>query len=181
MLGLVVMLPIIGFTGGAASAHVLKQNGNISGVLHVPPTDEPAAGVDTTLYVAFADKSHAFNLTDCECELHIEQNGKNIHEEPIKPQLAGSTLTSQNMFNFPAIGSYVIEVHGHAKNGQFSDFGLAYTVRVTTDSRSSAPVARNQNTTAIGIISIGVLAGIGVFGVAGARDSGRYRKSPNKV
>ncbi|MEJ0073385.1 MAG: hypothetical protein WDN27_04895 [Candidatus Saccharibacteria bacterium] len=47
---------------GAASAHVLKIDGSIGGVLHINPDDNPTTGNPTDYILSFDDDSGKFNL-----------------------------------------------------------------------------------------------------------------------
>jgi hypothetical protein len=165
-----------------ASAHVLRQaNGTISGVLHIPLSDQPRAGEPSKLNVTFGDKENKFSLVNCICTMTIKQYGKILQTIELKPQMAGAALTSSSTYEFPSLGAFDIIVHAKAKAGEFREFNLAYDVDVESDARAGSTEVVRQDTSPIFLLGAGTLAGIAVFAVAGARDSGRYRPAPIKT
>lgn len=159
-----------------AGAHVLRQGNGISALLHIPPIDQPRAGETTDLYVSFGDKNKTFNLQNCRCTVAIEKEDKVLTKLPLKPTLPGATQEGMVTYTFPSVGTYDLAIEGSAVNGQFSKFALPYDVQIASDINVSSTMHKRNINPEIAMISAGLLLGIAVFAVAGARDSGRYRK-----
>lgn len=172
-----VLLVMIG-ASGISRAHELEQDTGISGVLHIPPVDEPKAGQQTQLFVSFGDKLDRFNLTDCNCTMTFEKGGKTLQTVPLRPQIAGATLASVTDYEFPSAGDYGISVKGHATNEQFPDFSLPYDVTVENSAENGALSTKKNNSSSVGLLGVGAIALIGVFCYAGIKDGGRYRQQP---
>lgn len=174
LLVLALVMVITVTSAGTASAHVLKQNNGISGVLHIPPDDNPKAGEVTTLGISFGDKPGAFSLQDCDCSVAIAQNGKTLQTVTPAPALAGATLDSYSKVTFPSIGVYDIVATGSSKSGAFAKFTLDYVVRVATDVNGGAvPVAKSTSVTPI-IIGLGSFGLIAVVAYGAIGQGGRY-------
>jgi hypothetical protein len=161
-------------TGGIASAHVLKENNGISGVLHIPPEDNPEAGQPTELDESFGDSNSTFSLGDCNCKVVVTSNGKAIQTTTLAPQLAGATLDTVATVNFPAIGVYDVIISGSAKDGAFHSFSLDYLVRVPT-AVGVTPQTNGQGLD-VAIIGGGSLVVLLMFGVTMIQRGGRYAK-----
>lgn len=162
----------------SASAHVLKADAGISAVLHMPPDDNPVVGDNTRIYLAFADVKDKFALQDCDCEVHILQDGEEIAKLPtLKPALAGASTKGTTSYVFPADGAYEIEVHGRAKQGTFPEFTLAFIVRASGGS--------GQGDTAKGlqalIIGSGALIIVGMLAYLNMSSGGRYTTEANSL
>lgn len=164
-----VLLPL-----GTVQAHVLREDHGISGVLHMPPSDEPRANEPTSLNISFGDKNGTLNLADCNCNLQVSKDGKDLAKVPLKPQ---AKLSAAGTYTFPAIGVYDVVVTGTPRNSAFPTFQLTYIVRVASDVRTTASLERKNSNTVLLIVSFGVLAGIALLANAGMRDGGRYSKN----
>lgn len=164
----IVLLPL-----GTAQAHVLREDHGISGVLHMPPSDEPRANESTDLYISFGDKTGALNLADCNCNLQVSKDGNQLATVPLRPR---AKLSAAGTYTFPTVGVYDVVATGTPKNSAFPAFRLTYIVRVASDVRTTASLERKNSNTVFLIVSFGVLAGIALLANAGLRDSGRYSK-----
>lgn len=168
---------------GSASAHVLRQNNGISGVLHIPPNDDPTAGVPTKLGVSFANKTRNFSLQDCNCTVALQLDGKTVQTATPTPALAGATLDSFSTVTFPQVGVYTVHVTGSSKTNVFPDFTLDYPVRVATDARGGmANVTKTSNGSMTPIIiGLGSFALIAIVAYAAIGEGGRYAPAPEPV
>jgi hypothetical protein len=176
-----VALPGIGL--GTASAHVLKQSNGISGVLHIPPDDNPKAGEVTTLGISFGDKTGAFGLQDCDCKVAIAQDGKTLQTVVPVPALEGATLDSYSKVTFPKVGVYDVVATGTSKTGAFPTFKLDYAVRVASAAGgdlASTTASSSTNLTPI-IIGLGTFALIAVVAYGAIGQGGRYAPEPVKT
>ncbi len=173
-----VLLVII-FSYGITQAHVLKQDNAISGVLHMPPSDDPTAGEPTKIGIIFADKTGGFSLQGCDCKIRLEQKGKLLETVIPEPALAGATVSSISTLTFPRIGVYDLIATGNSKDDTFQNFKLSYEVRVasgTGDAAASTPVKSNSegNTTML-IIAAGSFAILAMVAFVAIDQGGRYK------
>ena len=178
-LGLGVLLIVSYGTVGLAAAHVLKQDNGISGVLHIPPEDNPAAGQSTELDESFGDAKDAFTLQDCNCGVVVRQGNRVLQTVKLTPHFSDSTLDAKfATVRFPSIGIYDVIVQGNAKNGAFNNFTLDYLVRVAVSANGSS--ASSSNGTQVLILGAGALAILGLFAYTYIRAGGRYKMAPAK-
>ena len=113
---------------GTASAHVLKNDGDIGAVMHVEPDDNPLAGVPVTYQLVFNDTSHRFSLSTCDCTATIQTIGGVVKTEAINTK---HELDSKSTVTFPEPDVYTLRVRGEPKvAGAFQPFTLNYTIRV---------------------------------------------------
>ncbi len=166
-------------TSNVAQAHVLKRNNDISGVLHIPPNDDPKAGEVTIIGVSFADKKGAFSLQDCDCKVELEHNDKVLQTTIPEPALAGATLDSYSKITFPRVGDYHIHASGASKTGAFSSFDLEYQVHVASGvgvAAATKPVSSKSNNGAtMLIISIGSFFALAMVAIVAIGRGGRYK------
>lgn len=165
-LGLAIAVGLFTFllapvTTGQVAAHVLKQDHDISGVLHIAPDDAPVAAEPTVLDVSFGDAKNAFNLTNCDCQVMVKKDTRAVQTVTLRPSLAGSTLNSTATVQFPVIGVYDVIVRGSAKDGSFPAFQLDYPARVATTAGGSR--ASSNNVIIVVIIGLGGLAILSLF------------------
>lgn len=128
LLGAALMLPMV------AGAHELKANGTIGAVLHVQPNDNATSGQPTSYTLAFRDTTQRLHLSECLCQVVIEQGGRLVSS-----QLLAATfpLESTNTYTFAEPGVYTLRVQGTPKAaGAFEAFSLAFTLRVTAGGES---------------------------------------------
>ncbi len=161
-----------------ASAHVLKQDHGISGVLHIPPEDSPSAAVPVTLNVSFADVKNSFSLANCDCQIVVQLNGNVIQAAPLRPYFSGSTLSSTSSVEFPKPGVYTVIARGSAQDDSFPKFQLQYLVRVTAGADSPATLS-NKGSSVI-IIAVGSLAILALFASIAIAGGSRYKQKPQK-
>ncbi len=179
-LGLVLLLTT-GLSGGVAKAHVLKQNNGISGVLHIPPIDEPNAGELTKLDISFGDQTSGFNLQDCDCKVSIARDGKILQTVLPEPALQGATLESVSRVTFPKVGVYDIIATGSDKAGTFPSFKLTYTVRVASGEGAvtTSPVKSMTNSgPTMLIVGVGSFAVLAMLAFVAIGQGGRYTTTP---
>jgi len=132
------------------SAHVLKTDGNIGAVMHVNPDDDPIAGLDSSFYFEFKDKSGKFDPAKCDCNAVILENGKELFKTAIFAQSASLTSSSFT-FNFPEKNVYQLKVIGTANDNSFQNFTLNYDIRVAKDaSNETNKIISNESIIIIG-------------------------------
>lgn len=112
-----------------ASAHILKVDGNIGAVLHIPPNDHPFTNTPTEFTLTFvSDDSGKFNLAGCNCTVSFIQNGKTIASQPLG---VSDIDFSDNHHTFTKPGVYTFHVTGSPQRaGEFQSFSLYYEERI---------------------------------------------------
>ncbi len=171
------LLLMAGFgTTGLAAAHVLKQDNGTSGVLHIPPEDNPQAGQPTELDIAFGNQANAFSLQDCVCKVMIKSNDQVLQTVQLEPYASGATLDSKATVRFPAAGVYDVIISGSAKDGRFHAFQLNYLVRVT----GVANAPGTNNGASVIIISAGSLIILAMIAYSAVKAGQRYQRKPAK-
>lgn len=184
---LFVLLAVIGslvIAAPPASAHVLKEDNGIYGVLHIPPDDSPSAGQQTDLSMSFGDAQDAFLLQDCDCRVVIKKDGATVQRTGLKPSRPDSTLAGDAFVNFPSVGVYEVLVEGSAKDGAFADFKLDYTVRVAVAIGQPAAASKGADILIIGAGALAILAMVATMQIrqgrryipAAAKPTGNKRK-----
>ena len=113
------------------SAHILKTDGSIGGILHIDPEDDPISRQPTNMFWDFTNHGQKFEIKDCICSVSILENGKEIEKE----QLVTDTFT----YTFPKKDVYQINVSGSSKNSSFQPFILSYDIRVERESTTLQP------------------------------------------
>ncbi len=126
---LVCLCIVVSVPTTSVSAHTRKVDGDVSGVLHISPDDEPVSGSPSTYVLFLTDYTKRFSLSACNCRLLIKQNGNIIATQPLKANaqsIPGGSIT------FPAADVYELIFSGvPLKDGAFQPFVLHYTQRVT--------------------------------------------------
>jgi hypothetical protein len=178
LLSLPVLLIVVFGTTSLASAHVLKQDNGIDGILHIPPEDNPEAGQPTEMDEAFSDQQNRFSLPDCDCMMSVMSNGKVLQKVALQPYFSGSTLDSKATVQFPSIGIYNVSVTGSAKDHKFPNFTLDYLVRVAVNANGTGATANDGGD--VLIIGVGALAILGLFAYTGISAGERYKKKGDK-
>ena len=169
---------VVGLSAGVASAHVLKQDNGITGVLHIPPEDNPLAGQPTELDVSFDSVGNVFNITHCDCKVVIKNNTTTLQTVALGPIASGAELDAKAVVQFPAIGVYDVVIGGTAQDHSFHKFTLDYVVRVASSVNATAPVkTQSQDILILSIGSLGVLAVVGYMSIS---SGGRYRRAAVK-
>ncbi len=142
--------------GGIASAHVLKQDNGLYGILHIQPDDSPSAGHPTQLVFYFGSNlpQYTFALSDCQCEARLIENGATLSTTPITSE-GGSDTVGQAIVTFPKLAVYSIVVTAHPKDTAFPAFALTYPTRV--DQSNTAPGQHSRNVIEYAILGLGIL------------------------
>jgi hypothetical protein len=126
-------------TPGVASAHVLKLDGSIAGILHINPDDDtPVAGKSTDYIIEFDDDANQFTLPQCDCTVSVvnTNDNKTIATEPL---VVTSSKISENHYTFSDSGIYNLRFTGAPKQANgFQPFTLTYTVTVASQSSSQS-------------------------------------------
>ncbi len=107
-------------------AHTLKTDGNIGGLLHVDPNDEPFANAPATIYFELTDKTGKTTPANCACEMVVERNGKQLSDQFLYPEDA-RLLQTEISYTFSEPGVYQVRFFGRAAMQQFN---LSFDVRV---------------------------------------------------
>lgn len=107
-------------------AHTLKTDGNIGGLLHVDPTDEPFAKSPATIYFELTDKTARISPANCECEMTVERERKQLSTQALYTQ-DSTSLETQIPYTFPEPGIYELKFLGRLGSEQFN---LSFDVRV---------------------------------------------------
>lgn len=143
-----------------ASAHVLKVDGSIGAILHIPPDDNPIAGEPTTYVMTFSDDADAFNLKHCDCHLIVRDDARVVHEQAMG---GGSATVSYTTLAVSRPGVYTFSFEGKPiASATFQPFRLDYTIRVSgsaTDRAQPIPV----------LLWVGITMTIGLILLASSR------------
>jgi hypothetical protein len=145
-----------------ASAHILKVDGNIGAVLHIPPNDHPFTNTPTEFTLTFVDDdSQRFNLAGCNCTVSFIQNGKTIASQPLG---VSDIDFSDNHHTFTKPGVYTFHVTGSPQHaGEFQSFSLYYEERIY-------PQSITHKIPLVIWIGLGVVIGIILLGAFIAND-----------
>ena len=129
-----ILLVLCAFiTPRTISAHILKTDGQIGGILHIDPDDDPIAGQASNLFWDFTNKGQKFNVNNCTCYVSILESGKEIARE----QLINETFT----YTFPKKDVYQVNVSGNPRvNNSFQPFILSYDIRVSRETTNVVPL-----------------------------------------
>ncbi len=154
------------------SAHVLEVDGNIGGVLHIAPDDDPVAGQNTSIVVELKDKSSQFSSVHCDCTYSLVRSGKTILSESLFTQ-ANTDSTVHLAFTFPEKDIYTLEIVGKPKQpGQFQEFHLNYLIRVDKEISPQVP-EMNHSTIPLPII-VGVFISVVIVGIFLVKGKKKY-------
>ena len=122
----------------AASAHVLKVDGDLGAILHILPDDAPVVGVPVTYQLSFQEGSEDFSLENCYCRISFVADGEMIMQDWLA---ASSARVSENTVTFEEPGLYSFQVTGAPKAGAvFEPFTLEYSVRVSSGQEEMQPI-----------------------------------------
>jgi hypothetical protein len=115
-----------------ASAHVTQTDGSINVTMHIEPDDDPIAGQPAKFFFEFQDKKSKFKTADCNCNVVISQNDKQLVSLPLfKNTNSSDFVTPQFVYTFPGKAVYDIKLSGSSKTaGEFQGFALDFAVRV---------------------------------------------------
>lgn len=146
-----------------AAAHILESSGNIGGVIHIDPDDDPFFGVPSKIFIDIKDSQGKFEPDLCLCDIVITKAGEEIFNEPVKVTQDGSQIFVQQQFTFPERNIYEISLVGVSYDqSKFKDFKLSYEFRVTREPGSQV----TNSTQNPGIFILAVVAVVVVFGGA---------------
>jgi hypothetical protein len=160
-----------------ATAHVLKQNNGISAVLHIPPEDNPTTGQPTELDIAYGDKTGAFSLMNCDCQVMITSGSKVVQTIKADPALKGATLDSAVTVTFPTAGPYHVIATGKSKDGSFRSFKLDYLIRT---SMPASAISADKPSAEIIIISAGSLIILAMLAYTSISFGHRYQRAKSQ-
>lgn len=159
-----------------ASAHILKIDGTVGGVLHIDPNDEPIAGAPSHLVLDLKDTSGKFSIENCNCTISVVSEGKQIFSGKI-----GST-TSNTLYTFPSAGIYSVIAEGSVKSGAqggtaFQSFKLSYDIRVEEGNGAPQELSTLQKILGQHALHIIIFGGAIIIGIIlTIRDNGNASK-----
>lgn len=123
------------------AAHTVKVSGDVGGLLHIEPYDNPVAGKPALAWIALTKRGgQLIPLAQCNCQLAVypEPHTEGVTPPLLKPRLrAVSAQQYQGVpgaeIVFPKAGAYELEFSGTPKAGaSFRPFQLSYTVNVSS-------------------------------------------------
>ena len=120
------------------SAHTEKVSGEVGGLLHIEPHDNPQAGKTAQVWIVLTRKGgQLIPLAQCNCQLAVYPNPHTQGDAPLlKPSLHAVTAQQHQDLPgadivFPKAGGYELEFSGTPKSGaSFKPFKLSYNVNV---------------------------------------------------
>ncbi len=142
-------------------AHVLESNGSVGAVLHITPEDDPIAGEQSGFFFEFKDKENKFNPKDCDCNIYILQNGKEIYSSNLFQGNTDPSLDNASLFyTFPKKDVYKIKIIGSPiSKDKFQKFTLEYDIRVSRINTTQTDPKEIENKP----IALYILIGVGLF------------------
>lgn len=168
-LGLLLLFVIM-LVPTAASAHVLKTDGQIGVIMHVDPDDDPIAGQPSSFFFEVKDKQNKFKPNNCDCELVITEAGNEIYRQALLAAGSGDFVGS---VTFPKRDVYVATLVGTpVAVGDFQPFKVIYDLRVSRTVAASG--TKSSNTPLLVIIGAVAVVFVGlviVFIMKGRRPS----------
>jgi hypothetical protein len=131
---LLVLGTLLALAPLAASAHVLKVDGQIGALLHTDPDDAPLVGTPTAFYLQFKDSAAPLMLQD-DYALDVTVSNSTGATAEILPVGWSYVGTGELDFSytFPEKGSYTLNVLGVPKKQGFSTFALHYDILAGAD------------------------------------------------
>jgi hypothetical protein len=109
-------------------AHFLETDGSIGGILHMDPSDNPIVNQPTNFYFDIKDRDGKFSFSKCDCQLVIQQAGKELYSQSITTVGANS---AKSQFVFPSKDSYDVMLRGKPLVANaFQDFTITWDVQV---------------------------------------------------
>ncbi|NET69558.1 MAG: hypothetical protein F6K62_00410 [Sphaerospermopsis sp. SIO1G2] len=135
-------------------AHTVKISGDVGGIIHIEPNDNPRAGEPSDTWFALTRKGgQVIPLKDCNCQLavyaepHVPGEPA-LLEPPLKPIQAeryegipGAVIT------FPKPGIYQLQLSGKPNDmgASFQPFVLKFEVTVAAGKSLATPQASTSN------------------------------------
>lgn len=156
------------------SAHVLKKDNGVAGVLHIVPDDNPIAGEPTKIGISFSN-TQSFDLGSCNCNVMVQDAGRILQTKQLVPAQEGATLESAATLTFPSMKVYDIVVVGSAKDGSFKDFKLVYSTRIA--SNTSGVQTSHGDSSQIIVAAIGSLLILAMVAANNVWQGDRYAKA----
>lgn len=166
-------------TNTTANAHVLQQDGDIYGVLHITPDDDPKAGEPTVLLIEFGINRGNFDIKNCDCRLKLIANNKTVQQTTLQPAFSGAQYQSTATVTFPDPAIYQITVTGAAKIKDFTSFSLSYTARVT-DKQGKIQASQTTGSNQVILLSVTSLILLSIVAGFMIKEGGRYRQKEVK-
>lgn len=150
------------FSWVPAYAHVLENGPSIGAVMHISPSDDPAAGEQSLIFFEFKDKENRFDPSLCDCVFTVMRNSQKIYTQDLLAGNSQPNLSNINVvYTFPEKDTYKIIVSGKPKKDQaFDEFNLEYEVKVIRDTSvqsKTTPDAENNVPTKMVSLTIGVI------------------------
>jgi hypothetical protein len=128
-----------------AFAHFSANDKNVTVVMHVKPDDSPIPGQPVTLYFLVNDPDNPFKLSQCDCNLSITEQGKQIFSQSLHMQAETkpSIWEIQVPFNFPKKDTYKIELIGNpVDSAVFQPFVVSWDFTVTQSPEEPFPLQK---------------------------------------
>lgn len=176
LVGILAVLATV--NGGSAWAHELEQDNGISAVLHIAPDDNPVAGRDTPLDLAFTSQQPGFDLRYCACIVNIQTSADRLFTASVV-SINNLPTEGQAVVKFPRAGVYNIAVQGFTSDKLHDRFRLNYRTRVIPAAGAAADAAaRTARSTQIIMLSLTGLVLLAVLASEVIRRGGRYDKKP---
>jgi hypothetical protein len=122
----------------AASAHILRTDGEVSAEIHIPPYDHPLSGEPTIYLISFEKTPETFTIADCICNVTIIKQGRTLAAKTLAMLDGGE---SENSYTFPEAGDYTLRLYGSPKQaGQFANFILDFPAHVSKPKPENKPI-----------------------------------------
>jgi len=145
-----------------AHAHFLKYDKTIGAVMHIDPDDDnPVTNKPETFFFSFKDTTNKFQPNECQCQVKILENGKQIFSQDLFANNQHPSLDNASFsFTFPQRDTYVLQVTGKPNvDNTFQAFNLRWDIHVDKKGITQSP------NTVQSFISGHVIHLIGAFGV----------------
>lgn len=162
----------LGFSGGVAQAHSLKNNNGFSAVMHIDPDDDPLANQPTVLNFLIGNQKLHYTQTDYRNSVTISANGKLLKKISVDQSVFGNAGDGIAKYTFPSVNVYTVDLRGVLISDPSVNFHMSFIVRVTGTLGTVA--ASNGKSTEVIIIGAGSLAVLGIIGFTVIRNGGRY-------
>ncbi len=110
------------------SAHFLISDGEVAGLIHITPDDNPPPGSDAPIHVDMRNKDGAFKIANCACTLEIRKSEVLLASfEMMAHEKESSEFMTNYTFQTP--GVYELRIHGTDTVSDTS-FDMKYDLRV---------------------------------------------------
>ncbi|MTJ50349.1 hypothetical protein [Dolichospermum sp. UHCC 0259] len=170
---LLILSSLIVTTNTQVLAHTVKISGDVGGIVHLEPNDNPRSGEVTQTWFALTRKGgKVIPLKDCNCRLAIYAE-PHVAGEPalIEPPLTSIQAERYEgipgaEITFPKPGVYQLQLSGKpVTEGSFKPFELKFVVTVATGKtidtlQPGQNVNQNQQGTTIGLVQTLIWLGI---------------------